>query len=266
MKGSDLLKKLALEKIEALVENFKHDMTVNVVSIHLKLELFEIYVNSYYNMLVFERKLQFSSIDKIAFQAFKNELSYYFDRKNEGLDIVATEKALQLQDKVEGIEDTMEELLNKKSHFWQTVCKRIINAKEMQANFDWQMATMKGVNQDMMRQIEAYGENPQMIILFSYYVLCIELKSSLPSQLTAKLKALEEKQHVPFVKLLCKSSSNLLKLIFRNESCTFESDICEGKMGIIKNATRSVLGVFGQDASTLIGTSVSELMPRSMRS
>ena len=160
----------------------------------------------------------------------------------------------------------MEEILNKKSHFWQTVCKRIINAKEMQANFYLQMTTMKGVNQDMMRQIDTYGENPQMIILFSYYVLCIELKNNLPSQLAAKLKALEEKQHVPFAKLLSKSGSNLLKLIFRNECCTFESDICEGKMGIIKNATRSVLGVFGQDASTLIGTSVSELMPQSMRS
>ena len=105
-----------------------------------------------------------------------------------------------------------------------------------------------------------------MIILFSYYVLCIELKSSLPSQLAAKLKALEQKQHVSFVKLLSKSGSNLLKLIFRNECCTFESDICEGKMGIIKNATRSVLGVFGQDASTLIGSNVSALMPQSMRS
>ena len=94
MKGSDLLKKLALEKIEELVANFKQEMTVNVVSIHLKLELFEIYVNSYYNMLVFERKLQFSRIEKMAFQAFKNELSYYFDRKNEGLEIVETEKAL----------------------------------------------------------------------------------------------------------------------------------------------------------------------------
>ena len=265
-KGNELLRKLVLEKIEGIMENFKQDITVVVVSIYLRLELFEIYVDSYYDMLVFEQTLQFSWSEKIAFQAFKNELSAYFRRKNYTLEIIETEKALQLQSRVEEIEDVLEELLNKKSHFWQTICKRIINAKEMEANFEWQLAAVKEVNKDMLRQIEAYGDNPQMIILFSYFVLCIELKNNLPSQLTAKLKALEQKKDVSFVKLLSKSNSNLLKLIFRNESCTFESEICEGKMGIIKNATKTVSSVFGQDASSLIGTNVSALMPRSLRS
>ena len=72
VKGNELLKKLVLEKIEELMENFKEDITVIVVSIYLKLELFEVYVDSYYDMLAFERKLQFSWSEQIAFQAFKN--------------------------------------------------------------------------------------------------------------------------------------------------------------------------------------------------
>ena len=117
----------------------------------------------------------------------------------------------------------------------------------------------------MPKQIEAYGDNPQMIILFCYFYLCIELKNSLSSELKLKLKAMEQKQFISFEKLISKSANNLLKLIFRNDSCTFESEVCEGKMGLIKNATKSVYQVFGVDSRKVIGNNIAELMPRSLR-
>ena len=38
--------------------------------------------------------------------------------------------------------------------------------------------------------------------------------------------------------------------MFHNDSYTFESEVCEGKMGLIKNTTSSVQSVFGQDTNT----------------
>ena len=43
-----------------------------IVSINLKLELFEVYVDSYYGMLAFEKKVPFSWSERAAFQSFCN--------------------------------------------------------------------------------------------------------------------------------------------------------------------------------------------------
>ena len=74
----------------------------------------------------------------------------------------------------------------------------------MEGNLQAQLTTIKQAEQGMLRQIEEYGDNPQMIILFSYMALSIQLKEHLPSKLKAKLKALEHKRSVSLEKMLLK--------------------------------------------------------------
>ena len=104
-----------------------------------------------------------------------------------------------------------------------------------------------------------------MTILFSYFVLAIQLRPSLPTRLKAKLKILEQKHSTLLSKLLSQSKANLLKLAFRKDSCTVESEICKGRMGLIKHATSTVQSVFEQDAPSLIGTNISAFIPRSIQ-
>ena len=203
-KGNELCKRLVLEKVEELMEDFERDVAVMIVSINLKLELFEVYVDSYYAMLAFKKKVRFSWSEQAAFQSFHNELSTYIQRKNSNFEIVETEKALGLQAIIERIEDMLEGLLSNKNHFWRAISKRAINQQEMEGNLQAQLATIKQAEQGMLRQIEEYGDNPQMIILFSYMTLSIQLKEHLPSKLKAKLKALEHKRSVSLEKLLLK--------------------------------------------------------------
>ena len=58
-------------------------------------------------------------------------------------------------------------LLSNKNHFWRAISKRAINQQEMDGNLQVQLATIKQAEQGMLRQIEEYGDNSQMIILFS---------------------------------------------------------------------------------------------------
>ena len=72
MKGNELCKRLVMEKMQELMEDFERDVTVMIVSINLKLELFEVYVDSYYGMLAFKKKVRFSWSERAAFQFFCN--------------------------------------------------------------------------------------------------------------------------------------------------------------------------------------------------
>ena len=78
------------------MQNFEQDITVIILSISLKLEIFEVYVDSFYDLLAFESRMQFSWSERSAFHYFKHQLSAYIQRKNKTLEIIETEKVLLL--------------------------------------------------------------------------------------------------------------------------------------------------------------------------
>ena len=54
---------------------------------------------------------------------------------------------------MEQIEKGLEELLEKKQQFWETICKRVISEREMQDNCRIQFTIIRTLQSDMLRQL-----------------------------------------------------------------------------------------------------------------
>ena len=76
-KGEELKDKLILEKIEELGNNFDKKLAILILIVYLKLQVFEIYVDSLHNLEKIKRKTKLTFMENFNYESFKNSLNRF---------------------------------------------------------------------------------------------------------------------------------------------------------------------------------------------